>query len=131
MLDLRVEETPQTPNQMEDKLHHPKKNLPAQRKKAVIMVNGNHAEATITVWKQAGIHARPSSIMVQTAAKFKSKIQLQAKGRSIDAKSILMVMGSGLVKDTEVKFCADGPDAEEAVKALAELIESGFGEETC
>ena len=78
---------------------------------------------------KTGIHARPASIFVQTATKFKSKIQLQAKGKTIDAKSILMIMSMGLVKGTEVTIIADGPDEAEAVKALKDLIESKFGEE--
>ena len=79
--------------------------------------------------KQDWYHARPASIFVQTATKFKSKIQLQAKGKTIDAKSILMIMSMGLVKGTEVTIIADGPDEAEAVKALKDLIESKFGEE--
>lgn len=78
---------------------------------------------------KTGIHARPASIFVQTATKFKSKIQLQAKGKTIDAKSILMIMSMGLVKGTEVTIIADGPDEAEAVKALKDLIASKFGEE--
>lgn len=46
-------------------------------------------QKTITIENKTGIHARPASIFVQTATKFKSKIQLQAKGKTIDAKSIL------------------------------------------
>ena len=86
-------------------------------------------EATMTIENKTGIHARPASIFVQTATKFKSKIQLQAKGKTIDAKSILMIMSMGLVKGTEVTIIADGPDEAEAVKALKDLIESKFGEE--
>ena len=55
-------------------------------------------QETITIENKTGIHARPASIFVQTATKFKSKIQLQAKGKTIDAKSILMIMSMGLVK---------------------------------
>lgn len=86
-------------------------------------------EATVVIGNKAGIHARPASIMVQTATKFKSKVRLTAKGKTIDAKSILMIMSMGLVKGTEVTISAKGEDAEEVVKALKELIESKFGEE--
>ena len=86
-------------------------------------------QETITIENKTGIHARLASIFVQTATKFKSKIQLQAKGKTIDAKSILMIMSMGLVKGTEVTIIADGPDEAEAVKALKDLIESKFGEE--
>ena len=86
-------------------------------------------EATLTIENKTGIHARPASVFVQTAAKFKSKVQVQAKGKTADAKSILMLMSLGLSKGTEITISADGPDEAEAVAALKELIETKFGEE--
>ena len=86
-------------------------------------------EATLTIENKTGIHARPASVFVQTAAKFKSKVQVQAKGKAADAKSILMLMSLGLSKGTEITISADGPDEAEAVAALKELIETKFGEE--
>lgn len=86
-------------------------------------------EATLTIENKTGIHARPASVFVQTATKFKSKVQLKAKGKTADAKSILMLMSLGLAKGTEVTIVADGPDEDEAIKALSGLIESKFGEE--
>ena len=86
-------------------------------------------QATITIENKTGIHARPASIFVQTATKFKSKVQIQAKGKTVDAKSIRMIMSMGLVKGTEITIIADGPDEAEAVKALKDLVASKFGEE--
>jgi phosphocarrier protein HPr len=86
-------------------------------------------EATMMIENKTGIHARPASIFVQTATKFKSKIQVKAKNKTVDAKSILMIMSMGLVKGTEMTICADGPDEAEAVKTLQELVASKFGEE--
>lgn len=86
-------------------------------------------EATLTIENKTGIHARPASVFVQTATKFKSKVQLKAKGKTADAKSILMLMSLGLAKGTEVTIVADGPDEDEAIQALSGLIESKFGEE--
>ena len=62
------------------------------------------------------------------ASSFKSKIAIRAKGRTVDAKSILMVMSMGMAKGTEVTFIADGPDAREAVEALKALVDSKFGD---
>ena len=59
-------------------------------------------EATLTIENKTGIHARPASVFVQTAAKFKSKVQVKAKGKTADAKSILMLMSLGLAKGTEI-----------------------------
>lgn len=86
-------------------------------------------QATLTIENKTGIHARPASVFVQTASKFKSKVQIQAKGKTVDAKSILMIMSMGLVKGTEMTISADGPDEAEAVKALQDLVASKFGEE--
>mgnify|MGYP000169634265 CR=1 FL=1 len=87
------------------------------------------AELTVVINNKFGIHARPASIFVQTATKFKSKVQIQAKGKTVDAKSILMIMSMGLVKGTEITIVADGPDEAEAAKALKDLVASKFGEE--
>ncbi len=85
-------------------------------------------EQKVIIMNETGIHARPASMFVQAAAKFKSKITVTAKGKTVDAKSILMIMGMGLTKGTELTIKAEGADAEDAVKALVELVESKFGE---
>ena len=86
-------------------------------------------EATVMIENKTGIHARQASVFVQTAAKFKSKVQIKAKGKAVDAKSILMIMSMGLVKGTEITIAADGEDEAAAVKALKDLVVSKFGEE--
>ena len=78
-------------------------------------------EATVMIENKTGIHARPASVFVQTAAKFKSKVQIKAKGKAVDAKSILMIMSMGLVKGTEITIAADGEDEAAAVKALKDF----------
>lgn len=86
-------------------------------------------EQTTTIKNKTGIHARPASVFVQTAAKFKSKVQIAAKGKKVDAKSILMIMSMGLSNGTEITISADGADEAEAVKTLVDLVDSKFGEE--
>ncbi len=86
-------------------------------------------EATATIENKTGIHARPASQFVQKASSFKSKVQLKAKGKTVDAKSILMIMSMGLVKGTEVTIVADGPDEADAVAALKKMIDDKFGED--
>jgi phosphotransferase system HPr (HPr) family protein len=89
------------------------------------------AEATIPVKHKVGLHARPASLFVQTAAKYSSKIKvknLTTNGKFVDAKSIIMVLTLGVMKDHEVVIEADGADAEAALDALRALIENNFGE---
>lgn len=94
-----------------------------------IIVDGYNARVTTKVINKTGVHSHPAYNFVQTAAKFKSKIQILAKGRKCDGKSILMVMSLGLAYDTEMTIVADDPDAEEAVRTLRDLVDDGFGEE--
>ncbi len=86
-------------------------------------------EATTTIENKTGIHARPASVFVQKASSFKSKVQLKAKGKTVDAKSILMIMSMGLVKGTEITIVADGPDEADAVAQLKALVDAKFGED--
>ncbi|WKZ35245.1 MAG: HPr family phosphocarrier protein [Anaerolineales bacterium] len=89
------------------------------------------AEATIQVRHQSGLHARPAALFVQAANKFQSKIlvrNLTAEGKFVDAKSIIMVLTLGVMKDHEVIIQTEGADAEAALDALRSLIETNFGE---
>ena len=89
------------------------------------------AEATIKVKNKVGLHARPASLFVQTAAKFSSKIKvknLTTNGNFVDAKSIIMVLTLGVMKNHEVVIQTEGTDADAALSALKSLIDSDFGE---
>ena len=85
-------------------------------------------EAITTIQNATGIHARPALLFVQTASSFRSKVQIKAKGRTVDGKSILMLMAMGLTKGTEITIVADGSDEAESVARLKALVDSKFGE---
>lgn len=83
----------------------------------------------ITIMNATGLHARPASMFVQEAGKFKSDINVVKDGKKINAKSIMGIMAGGIAKDTVVTVEAEGEDEEQAVAALIALIENKFGEE--
>lgn len=85
-------------------------------------------EASVIIKNKAGLHARPASLLVQTAAKFWAAITLQKDDRETNAKSILGVMGLGVCGGDKVVIKAEGSDAQAAISALVELIKQGFGE---
>ena len=89
----------------------------------------NVAEVTTVIRNRCGMHANPCSLFVSTANKFNSNIKFTAKGKKVDAKSILMLMSLGLVRGTEITISAEGSDASKAVKTLVELIDNKFNEE--
>jgi phosphocarrier protein len=83
----------------------------------------------ITIMNATGLHARPASMFVQAAGKYKSDIYVVKDGKKINAKSIMGIMAGGIAKGTLVCVEAEGEDEQEAVEALVALIESKFGEE--
>jgi phosphocarrier protein HPr len=85
-------------------------------------------EREVTVVNEAGIHARPSSEIVKTAAKFKAAITLSLDGLDVNGKSIMGVMMLAAPCGASVKIKTDGDDAEAAMDALCTLFASKFGE---
>lgn len=82
----------------------------------------------ITILNETGLHARPASVFVNTAAKFKADLTLSKGEKKANAKSILSVLGLGITKGTEITISGSGPDEEQAVKTLADLINMGINE---
>jgi phosphocarrier protein len=86
-------------------------------------------EKQVIVTNSLGIHARPASMIVQSAAKFSSDISLEKDGTSADAKSIMSVMMLAAGNESRVIIRASGKDEQEAVESLAKIFESKFNEE--
>lgn len=80
------------------------------------------AEKQFNVTSDTGIHARPASLLVQTASKFNSNINLQYKEKTVNLKSIMGVMSLGISKGADIIISADGSDADDALKALEEMM---------
>jgi len=86
-------------------------------------------ERTIKVANRAGIHARPSALLVQTTKNYKSNIYIEKNSDRINAKSIMGIITLGAAFGTELKIIAEGEDEEAAVESLVKLFESKFEEE--
>ena len=71
---------------------------------------------------ETGIHARPATILVQTASKFASDITLTYNCKSVNLKSIMGVMSLGVGQNADVTISADGDDEAEAIAAIAETM---------
>jgi phosphotransferase system HPr (HPr) family protein len=82
----------------------------------------------VTVVNPQGFHARPAHLFVKLAATFQSQIEIIKGNEVVNGKSILDLLTLGAGNGTTLTLRANGPDAEAAVEALAQLIEGGFGE---
>ncbi|PKE25682.1 phosphocarrier protein HPr [Macrococcoides caseolyticum] len=71
---------------------------------------------------ETGIHARPATMLVQTASKFESDVQLEYNAKKVNLKSIMGVMSLGVGKDAEITVYAEGSDEKEAIDAISELL---------
>lgn len=80
-------------------------------------------EKQIVVKLKTGLQARQAALFVQEANRFASDVFLEKDSKKVNAKSIMGVMSLAIAKGTTVKLCGDGNDAEQAIAALAAIIE--------
>ena len=85
-------------------------------------------EREITVTNKLGLHARASAKLVQTMAGFRSIAKLSAKGREVDAKSIMGVMMLAAGQGSVVTMRTDGEDEVAAIDAAVDLFTRNFDE---
>jgi phosphocarrier protein len=86
-------------------------------------------EREFEIPNRLGLHARAAAQLVRLANQFVSEIQVVKDGIEVNGKSIMGVLMLAAPKDTRIVVRATGPDAEEALAAIGELIGRKFGEE--
>lgn len=82
-----------------------------------------------TIINRLGLHARASALLVKNAALFKSDIRIEKDGVEVNGKSIMGIMMLAAAKGSTIHLTVEGPDEQEAMKSLGELIRNGFGED--
>ncbi|MCL1990684.1 MAG: phosphocarrier protein HPr [Defluviitaleaceae bacterium] len=75
-------------------------------------------EKKFTIIDEMGLHARPATVLVNTAGRFAAEIALNYNGKSVNLKSIMGVMSLGVPHNAEIVITAEGDDAAEALAAL-------------
>lgn len=84
----------------------------------------------VTIKNKAGLHARPSSLFVQTASKYDSDINVIFEDEVINGKSIMGLMLLAAEQGRVLTLECDGEDEEEMIADLIDLIEvKKFNEE--
>lgn len=85
-------------------------------------------EQAITIKNRLGLHARAAVKFVNTANRFIADVRIEKDGSEIDGKSILGILTLAATQGSDITLKIDGLDEEAAWKAMAELINSRFGE---
>ena len=88
------------------------------------------SEREVTITNRLGLHARAAARFVHLATRFRSQVRVGRGGRVVDGKSIMGILLLAAAHGTTITITADGADADDALTALCELVQSGFGEDT-
>ena len=79
-------------------------------------------EFSAKVTDPVGLHARPATVAVKAASSYKSNVNLEYKGQSVNMKSIMGVMSLGVPADAEIKITCDGVDEDAAIAEIETVL---------
>jgi phosphocarrier protein HPr len=85
------------------------------------------ATTSVQVVLRADLHARPAGQIARAAAAFEAAVAVTVDGRRADSRSVLAVMGLGARSGEIVTVWGDGPDAAQAVAAIAQVLTEDAG----
>jgi phosphocarrier protein len=91
-------------------------------------LDADTVQAVVEIVNQLGLHARAAARFVEAASKFVAEVTVTNGDESVSGKSILGLMMLAAGQGTRLTLLAAGPDAEEAIDALAALIAQRFYE---
>jgi phosphocarrier protein HPr len=83
----------------------------------------------LPIINRKGLHARASAKFVQTAERFDASITVTRAGETVGGTSIMGLLTLAAAQGTSVTVTSEGPQAEEAMEAIAGLLASRFGED--
>lgn len=79
-----------------------------------------------TITDELGIHARPAGLLVKLAGGFQSDITIVKDGKEANAKRIMALMGLSATKGTEITVKIEGPDEDDAAKAVEDFLKANL-----
>lgn len=85
-------------------------------------------EKTTKILNPTGLAVRPAGVLCKEAMNYKSSVTFKKGNASGNAKSVLSVLGAQVRYGDEITITCDGPDEEEALQAVIQIIEAGLGE---
>ncbi|MBY0581652.1 MAG: HPr family phosphocarrier protein [Sphingomonas sp.] len=84
---------------------------------------------TVTITNRRGLHARASAKFVTLASTLPVEVQVVKDGSPVNGRSIMGLMMLGAAMGDYITISAEGDGAQDAVDALAQLVEDKFGED--
>ena len=84
--------------------------------------------ATLEIKNRLGLHARAAVLLVQTASRFEAEVTVSKDGQSVNGRSIMGIMMLAAEQGSSIDVTTSGPQAEEALEAIRELVDARFNE---
>lgn len=81
-------------------------------------------EMKVVVVDPVGLHARPATIAVNAASKFKSEVKISYQDKTVNMKSIMGVMSLGIPTESEIVITCEGEDEEIAIHTIEEILKT-------
>jgi len=85
-------------------------------------------EVEVKICNQLGLHLRAAAALAKLAESFESEVLVRKDGTTANGKSVIALVTLNAPLGTSLEIVAEGPDAEQAVSDLKELVETRFGE---
>ena len=79
-------------------------------------------QITVQVIDPVGLHARPATVAVSAASKFKCEVSVAFKGREVNMTSLMGVMSRGIPTQSEITITFNGEDEEAAMTAIEDIL---------
>jgi len=92
-------------------------------------MSGGPLRRSVEIVNERGLHARASAKFVKAAGQFEAQVSVSRDGQTVDAQSIMGLMMLGAGPGCCIEISAEGPDAQAALDALAELVAGRFDED--
>jgi phosphocarrier protein len=90
---------------------------------------GQKLEKDIPIINRLGLHARPAAMFVRIASRYRSEVWVAKEGEEVNGKSIMGLMMLAAGQGSTLHVRCEGPDADEAMEELEELIKARFNED--
>ena len=86
-------------------------------------------EREVAIVNRLGLHARPAAMFVRIASRHRAEIWVSKEGEEVNGKSIMGLMMLAAGQGSKLRIRCEGPDADQAMEDLEELIKAGFNED--
>ena len=87
---------------------------------------GESITREFTLINRYGMHVRPAGLFAKLASRYDAEITVEKDGNAVSGKSIMALMTLEAVCGTKLIVTAEGPQAEEALNELEQLVERKF-----